>query len=184
MDYISHRPFQKSENENSDVKTYVKVCYKGILEHTHNFHLPYKYVGNRFMYICSRCLGMYGGAIIWISIFLIFPRCALLLQSLNTFNILIICFVLTLPLVIDWLLQCLAVHHSSNIIRLTTGLLVSLSGVIMIGVPHAYWITIPCGLLWLRLVIIAGKRLKRRRDPIWGCWACRGEVPRAKPIIN
>ena len=158
--------------------------YRGLLEHKHNFHLPYKYFGNRFMYICSRCLGLYGGLIIWLILFIFFPFIPRYLNSLIIFELFVLCFILTIPLVADWWLQCLAIRHSNNGIRLTTGLLTSLSGTIMIFSWQFYWISLPCSFLWILLVVKTGKRWKRKREPNWGCWACRGEQPKAKPLLE
>lgn len=158
--------------------------YRGFMEHTHNFHLLYKYFGNRFMYVCSRCLGLYGGFIIWLLVFIVFPLVIRFINLLKIYELLLVCFILTIPLVLDWWIQCLAIHHSNNLIRLLTGLLTSLSGIIMVFSPKAYWISIPCGYLWMKLVKKIGKNWRRKRDPKWGCWACQGNIPKAHPIYK
>lgn len=167
-----------------DVKDTLRCRYRGFMEHTHNFHLPFKYFGNRFMHICSRCLGLYGGIVIWLILFLCSPFVSRYLDSLVVLETLFLCFILTVPLVVDWWLQCLAIHHSNNGVRFTTGLLTSLSGMIMFFSPQIYWISLPCSYLWMRLVRKVGIKWRKKRDPNWGCWACQGDVPKAKAIFG
>ena len=163
--------------------TEIMNCYRGICEHTHNFHLPYNYFGNKFMYICARCLGIYGGVVMWFLVLIVYSPLIVWVQSLNFIFIPALCFVLTSPLVIDWWLQCKGVRHSSNLIRLSAGLLAALSGVLMLIAYQVYWITVPSGFIWYLMVTRIGKRWKRVRPFQWGCRACRGELPIAIPVV-
>jgi uncharacterized membrane protein len=184
MDYSTYQFLKTVENSKTSGSIDESPCYRGFLEHTHNFHLPYRYFGNRLMYICARCVGIYGGLLVWIFLLSWYLPIIMWLQSLTTSEILCTCFILTLPLVLDWWLQCLAIKHSLNSVRLITGLLTSFSGFILIVTPQLYWLTVPCALIWMKTVKLVGIRWKRKRNPDWGCEACRGEVPKAKRIVK
>lgn len=134
------------------------------------------------MYICARCLGLYGGILGWGLLLIYFNSTIPWIQSLAPLLILGICNVLTLPLVMDWWLQCKAIRHSSNWSWLFTGLLTSLSGIIMLVSIQAYWVTFPTGALWYLIVNRKGRKWKQYRSIKWGCLYCRKEVPSAKPI--
>jgi uncharacterized membrane protein len=158
--------------------------YRGICEHDHNFRLPRAMFGTKNMYVCSRCLGLYGGIVAWTSVLIILPQAGKWFNALDIVAVLGTCFLLTLPLVVDWWLQCKAMKHSSNPVRFITGLLTSLSGVIMITSFQYWWLTVPAGICWTIFVMKAGTRWKRNRPPGWGCHACRGEFPHAIPLLE
>ena len=120
-----------------------KYLYRGPLEHRHNFHFPF--LGKTYMYICARCLGLFGGPFIFSLIFLMFPVFIQQIQSLEPVQVLIVCFVLSVPLVFDWLSQSKGLRHSTNQLRFTVGLLTALSGIIMLVGYQALILTIPLG---------------------------------------
>lgn len=173
---MSILPFKSKKIEN---KHHCKKnqYFRGPCEHKHNFHLPF--LGNSYLYICARCIGLYGGIYVFSLLFLLIFPIILLIQSLNYFIIFVICFLLTLPLVFDWLTQSKGLRHSSNIIRLLTGLFTSLGGVIMIVGFQAIWFTGTIGLLWFLFVVKIGHKWRKTRSKSFGCSACRRELPEA-----
>ena len=180
-DYF-HQGIKNDSYEIGNNNHYDESYYRGFCEHTHNFHLPYGYFGKKYMYICARCLGLYGGLVLWFLLLIFYAPLIIWLQSLNAIIILGLCFLLTLPLVIDWWLQCKAIKHSSNLIRLVTGLLASLGVVIMLLSYQAYWLTGPIGVGGFLIVTKVGSRWRGNRTPDWGCSACRHELPHAIPL--
>lgn len=184
MDNLTPVSLKLNKKGNVNLSTEELDCYRGLCEHTHNFHLPYALFGNKFMYVCARCLGLYGGVIFWIFVLIAFPPILVMISSLNSIAIPFLCIILTLPFVLDWWLQCKGIRHSSNGSRFITGLLTSLSGVILILRCQLYIITIPSGIIWYLIITRFGIRWKKNRSPQWGCRACRGELPKAKPIFK
>lgn len=135
------------------------------------------------MYICARCLGLYGGFFLLSLIFLIaglnlFQQ----IQVLEPVLVLFICFILSIPLVIDWLSQSKGLRHSTNIIRFMVGLLTALSGIIMLVGYQALIFTVPLGAIWYALVGFTGRHLKKNRPASFGCFACKNELAVAKPV--
>lgn len=139
-----------------------------LCNHQHNFTLNVK----NPIFFCSRCIGIYGGVPFFILIFLFLTPITNWLNNLENIHILLLCYILTLPLVFDWLLQCRAIKHSSNKNRLITGLMTSLSFTIFLFSYNAYWITIPIGLIWYITIIKLGFRWRNIRPLDWGCSYC------------
>jgi uncharacterized membrane protein len=151
-----------------------KTLFRGPCEHRHNFH--FLFLGSKYMYICSRCLGLYGGFFFFSFFTLLFKSLIHYFQSLNPFLIFFVCFFLTIPLVFDWLTQSRGLRHSTNKIRFLTGLMTSFSGVILIIAYQALWLTVPLGLFWFYVVVTQGHRWRVLRSSSFGCYACRGEL--------
>lgn len=152
----------------------------GPCQHRHNFHFPT--LGPRYMYICSRCLGIYGGFLVWSLLFVVLRPVVHFLQELDPVLTLLLCWFLTTPLTADWLLQCKGLHHSNNPTRLLTGLFLSLAGVTAVVAYPAVWLTAPIGFLWFLLVSRVGTRWRATRPKTWGCIYCRNLLPEAYPI--
>ena len=156
--------------------------FRGPFEHRHNFHLPA--LGKAYMYICARCLGLYGGFFLLALIFFIFPVLIQLIQDLLLVEILILCFLLSLPLVFDWLSQSKGIRHSNNLLRVTVGLLTTLAGMIMLIAYQFIWITLPVGISWFLLVSYAGRYWKNHRSPTFGCFACKKQFREAEITVG
>lgn len=155
------------------------IGYRGPCEHKHNMKFPISIVGTDYMYICARCLGLKGMIPIWFTLFIVEKGIINKIQALSGLYVFLICYALTLPLVIDWLLQCRGTRHSSNFNRFFTGSLTSLSGVVMIIGYHAFWITMPIGFLWFYVVAKLGKKWKKNRPLTWGCYVCQHKLKQA-----
>lgn len=154
--------------------------YRGPLEHRHNIYLPF--LGKTYMYICARCLGLFGGFFLLSLGFFIFPTLIQQVQALEPVLVLAICFFLSAPLVIDWLSQSKGLRHSTNNLRFTVGLLTALSGIIMLVGYQALLITLPLGATWYIIVGFTGRHLKKNRPTSFGCFACKNKLVVAKPV--
>jgi len=157
-----------------------KHIFRGPCEHRHNFHLPF--LGTTYLYICARCLGLYFGFFLFLFSLILVQPLMRIIQNLNSFELVLICFVLTLPLFFDWLSQSKGIRHSTNSIRLVSGLLTSLSGAIMIAGVQAIWITAPIGLLWFLTIGKIGHKWRKNRLSTFGCSACLGKLLEAKEV--
>ena len=156
--------------------------FRGPCEHRHNFHLPA--LGKSYMYICARCLGLYGGFFLLALIFFAFPVLIQLIQDLMVAEIFLFCFFLSLPLVVDWLSQSKGLRHSSNVLRTTVGLLTALAGTIMLIAHQFLWITLPVGISWLLLISYAGRYWKNHRSPLFGCYSCKKQLKEAEITVG
>lgn len=140
------------------------------LKHRHNIHFIFprqrRWVG------CARCSGLIGG-VLFGSIIIIFT-----IHQHNSFPLirlpilLLLTFFLTVPLVIDWWMQCLGLWHSRNWIRFFTGFLTSFSGILTILNYNSLFITVPLGIIWGLLVLTLGLHFRSNRIPVSGCNAC------------
>jgi len=93
-----------------------KKCRKYILSH----HLPKDYkrcikfeVNNKVYLICSRCLGLYLGFIIFLPLFFMFQN--------FLYNINFILYLLPLPAIIDWSIHRFGIYQGTNSSRIATG---------------------------------------------------------------
>ena len=71
-------------------------------------------IKNTYFPVCSRCTGIYIGAIIYYT-------CSLLFFMVYSDIVLIIAFLMTIPLIIDGLTQYLNLRESNNGLRFITG---------------------------------------------------------------
>ncbi len=155
-------------------------------KHRHNFFFPW--LGHRFQYICARDLGIWGG-LIFLPVMLVFCSEAVSrIQDLSLGALLLYSTLLTLPLVIDWWLQCRAILHSTNWRRLGTGLLTSLGMTMLLTAVRYLLITAPFALLWGLLIVKVGRYWRIRRPPEWGCPSCRtgslGRLLQASSVVE
>lgn len=141
-------------------------------KHNHNFNLPW--LTERFRYICARDLGIFGGLVIFIPTFLILQKNFLLARNgLVISKLIIASFLLTLPLTVDWWLQCKGIVHSNNWKRFLTGLGTSIGISLMLIHPIFFWITLPLLGFWGWLINRIGHSFVKNRTPDWGCNHCK-----------
>lgn len=174
---MSISQFTKSEKKHQYTNL---IPFRGPCEHRHN--LRFLFLGTNYMYICSRCFGLYGGFLLFSLMIVLFQSIIYLIQTLNLLYIISSSFILTLPLVFDWLSQSKGLRHSTNFIRFVTGLLTSLSSVIIIVAYKSLWLTFPLGFLWFFIVQKVGRYWRHHRSTLFGCSACRSELQEAIAI--
>lgn len=137
------------------------------LRHTHNVRVPWL---DRA--VCARCGGIFGGLVCWTVALAASESCRTAIGDLRTSHGFALSFGLTLPLVVDWLSQCRGLRHSTNPVRLVSGLLLALGAVTLVAQYRRLPVFGPLAVGWAALVVKVGTYWRIRRPPYWGCSAC------------
>lgn len=139
------------------------------LAHHHNLRIP---TPRGRVPVCARCLGIYGGMLLWTAILVVSPAFAAWIRGLGGGAGGLLSFGLTVPLVVDWWSQCRGWRHSTNLVRVLTGLGLSLGLVTTVVQFSHLYVTGPLMAAWAYLVLRLGRRWRIRRPPYWGCSEC------------
>jgi len=138
--------------------------------HAHNIELPWFGGGAR---VCARCFGVYGGMVGWAGVFAVWPGIFEYVTSFGFTTGFGWWFGLTLPLVIDWWMQCLGWRHSTNGVRLVTAVIFALAVVSLVAMYRYFLVFGPVAVLWVYIVATLGHHWRAyHRPPYWGCDAC------------
>ena len=143
---------------------------KNRLDHSHNLHLR---ILNHKLNLCKRCSTLIVSALGWMSLILLLQPIHDWINNMDILRFLATCFLLSLPMVVDWLIQSKGISHSNTFRRMVTAIAFTFAFNIFVFRIDYLLFSGVLALGWQFIVLSVGLYWKTKRKPEFGCTECK-----------